>query len=186
MDDKQTAAKLLDQVTFATTTDEAVSAIVAALEAARSNGYVDGYSKGVKHSVRIDDALEAARDTAFAAGYAAGKVQLKGSDVELQRHPDSPYRDCIIDCTGEVPVVRRVTKTLPLTKDGCEIRPGMQMYFSNGIEATVLAVWFDHTIELQSHDGDGLPLNNWKNLRAKDWGFSTPEAARAAMEGRTA
>jgi hypothetical protein len=120
-------------------------------------------------------ALEAARDTAFAAGYAAGTVQLKGSgvDVELQRHPDSPYRDCIIDCTGEVPVVRLVLGTLPLTADGCVI----------GTNATVYGWW-----EPQYSEGNGMVKCSVTSgvVCAPHACWSTHEsAAKAAMEGRT-
>jgi len=114
-------------------------------------------------------ALEAARDTAFAAGYAAGKVQLHGIgvNVELQRNPDSPYRDCIIDCTGE-PVVRRVLGNIPLTEDGAVVATGGVVYFI-------------------AHGGTGLMRATADDVR-KGWVrspecWSTESAAKAAMEG---
>jgi len=117
-------------------------------------------------------ALEAARDTAFAAGYAAGKVQLHGigANVELQRHPESPYRGSIIDCTGDVPVVRRVGGTIPLTEEGVVVGVGhyVFMHREDLKPGMLVALTGEHWI------------GQWMKLRKC---YSTESAARAAMEG---
>lgn len=71
-------------------------------------------------------------------------------------------------------------ESLPKTKDGKVILPGMSMHFSSSIETTVLAVWFDGTIDLQSHH-NGIPTNDWKRLRAEHFGYSTREAALSSL-----
>ncbi len=134
-------------------------------------------------------ALEAARDTAFAAGYAAGKVQLHdiGASVELQRHPESPYRDRIIDCTGEVPVVRRVLGTLPVSNDGFVVGLGADVWAIGNVvskSACKLDVyrWIGPWVDTcdcgwvwYSTEGDVAPADL----------YSTESAAKAAMEGGT-
>lgn len=68
----------------------------------------------------------------------------------------------------------------PMTKDGCAIVPGCTIYFKSGVNAAVLAVWFDHTLDMQSHDENGIPENNWKRLRYDGDAYSTRDAAEAA------
>lgn len=72
-----------------------------------------------------------------------------------------------------------------MTADGVPITPGSTYYFSSGVEATVLAVWFCGSLDLQSHDErTGMPTNDWKLLRTEERHnmYSTREAAEAARE----
>jgi hypothetical protein len=120
MDDKATAAKVLDQVTFATTTDEAVSYIVAALEAARRS------------------VTDAARG--------------------------------IIDCTGEVPVVRRVLGHLAITKDGWVIGDDCRVWQDG-------QMWNTELFRVPTESN-----GRWAPYRTNKV-FSSESAAKAAMEG---
>jgi hypothetical protein len=77
-------------------------------------------------------------------------------------------------------VVLNLSGTLPKTSDGVEILPGMIVYFPSGVDAAVLAVWFDGTLELQSHDADGIPVTTWKMLGYTSGAYSTKAAAEAS------
>ena len=104
-------------------------------------------------------ALEAARDTAFVAGYAAGLDHLRYA-IESRG---------IIDCTGEVPCVRRVLGVLPVTADGFVIGENATVWMEDFNWQTMGRRRF-----YEYHSGD---------LRTHRDSWSTESAARAAMEG---
>jgi hypothetical protein len=128
MDDRATAARLLDQITFSSTKADDISAIVAALEAARRS---------------VTDAA----------------------------------RGSIIDCTGEVPVVRRVLGTLPVTADGAVICNFAEVFDINGLRAECDCRIVGPVI-FRVDDA-----SRYVKEYAPDECYSTPEAAKAAMEG---
>jgi hypothetical protein len=107
----------------------------------------------------------------FAAGYACGKVYATGECAGMEMMQNSPYRDRIIDCTGEVPCVRRVLGTLPVTADGCVV----------GFAGET--VWHPEVGEMRTLRGE--PYTAWCHgvgRRASEC-YSTESAAKAAMEG---
>lgn len=88
---------------------------------------------------------------------------------------------------AEVERLREIVDRLPVTADGVPITPCSQCYFSSGVEAAVLAVWFCGTLSLQSHDErTGLPTNDWTLLLTAERHncYSTREAAKAALAER--
>ena len=92
--------------------------------------------------------------------------------------------DRLIDEGGKL---QDVVERLPVTADGVPITPGSKCYFSSGVEAAVLAVWFCGTLSLQSHDErTGLPTNDWTLLRTakRHACYSAREAAEAAFAER--
>ena len=131
-------------------------------------------------------ALEAARDTAFVAGYAAGLDHLREA-VALRG---------IIDCTGEVPCVRRVLGVLPVTADGCVVQVDEYVYHPEGKHSLRVARYDE---SYGDHNEDPLPDDcefcAVRSYYEHDTGYSefemydvrrcysTPEAAKAAMEG---
>lgn len=92
--------------------------------------------------------------------------------------------DCLIAEGGKL---QDVVDRLPVTADGVPITPRSQCYFSSGVEAAVLAVWFSGTLSLQSHDErTGLPTNDWTLIPTAERHncYSTREAAEAALAAR--
>jgi len=92
--------------------------------------------------------------------------------------------DCLIAEGGKL---QDIVDQLPVTADGVPITPRSQCYFSSGVEAAVLAVWFCGTLSLQSHDErTGLPTNDWKLFLTAERHncYSTREAAEAALADR--
>jgi hypothetical protein len=91
----------------------------------------------------------------------------------------------IIDCTGEVPCVRRVLGTLPITKDGCVVG-----YANEGDEAqpafyidgdTIIEGAMGCIPQAMFADPNGLGI-----ISPNDGAiacYSTHAAAKAAMEG---
>lgn len=123
--------------------------------------------------------FHAPRAHELSAQLAAAREELAKADeahsMALQHHADLEQQLAAANATVE---------KLPRTKDGYPIVPGMTLYFPSQVVAVVLAVWFDGTLDLQSHNSDGMPVNEWKRLRAIDFGYSTRTAAEAAREGK--
>lgn len=96
MTHEQTAAKIVADALNSVCETSMEAAIVAALRQAFEAGRADAISQQEHH------------EASFAAGAAAERVRLTGDCDVMGRHPNSPYTDRIIDCTGPEPVVRRV------------------------------------------------------------------------------
>jgi hypothetical protein len=147
MDDKATAAKIVADHMNSVCETSMESAIVAALEAARRES-IDGN----------DVDLVAPEPTWTETPSAALLRQAK----EIRG---------IIDCTGEVPVVCKVTGALPKTADGVVV-----CYASTPL-------W--HPVLGQMDTLTGEPFAAWRDGMGKRTSecYITPEAAKAAMEG---
>jgi len=85
----------------------------------------------------------------------------------------------IIDCTGPVPVVRKVLGTLPVTADGCVCNPSEDV-FHHGSNRVGVPVWSD--------DADKW-LGEFDHSGAGEWFYpplaecySTREAAESARK----
>jgi hypothetical protein len=155
MDDKATAREIADNHFTDGSHERLTNAIVAALEEARSE---------VTDAADLDVvAPEPTQVETWSASLLRQAKEVRG----------------IIDCTGKVPVVRRVLGTLPVTADGCVAAPGgiiwPQMLIDNDEGGRVAWSLYDICT------GDTCDDGEW--LAAKC--YSTPEAAKAAMEGGT-
>lgn len=123
-------------------------------------------------------AMEKAREIArFHAAPTANQPSLTYAIAraidEARRVPDGHVREGVTD--------RKCP--LPRTGDGVFVMPCMTLHYPrSGVEASVLSVWFDGTLDLQSHTSDGMPINNWKRLRFNGDAYSTQAAAEAARE----
>jgi hypothetical protein len=146
MDDKATAATCLRYVKDNYMYDEMESAIVAALEAARRDAGA---------------ATQRTIDAAFREGYEAA---LRAHADTLNARNEACNIKGIIDCTGEVPCVRRTAGKLTLTEDGVVIGSPYQ------------DVW---TI----HGRTGKPYETLAYHASFRKCWSTESAAKAAMEG---
>jgi len=104
------------------------------------------------------------------------RVALKRAIVAAleaaRRSVTESARGSIIDCTGEVPVVRRVLGTLPLTEEGVVVGVGHYVFMDREDlkQGMLVALTGEHWI------------GQWMKLRKC---YSTESAARAAMEGGT-
>jgi hypothetical protein len=139
MDDKATAARLLDQITFSSTKADDIDAIVAALEAARREGFAEGI-RTVPHAVELEMLHNCRRSRG------------------------------IIDCTGEVPCVRRVLGHLAITKDGWVIGDDCRVWQDG-------QMWNTELFRVPT-EANG----RWAPYRT-DKVYSTESAAKDAMEG---
>ena len=143
MDDKATAAKIVADSMNSVCETSMESAIVAALEAARREG-IDGNDVDLV-------APEPTRSETPSAALLRQAKEVLG----------------IIDCTGEVPVVRRVLGTLPITEDGFVIGGGIKSrtwkYGEGGLMSFAC--------------NDGWQAGRYSNREAAE------SAAKAAIEG---
>jgi len=114
MDDKATAAKIVADHMNSVCETSMESAIVAALEAARRDAGA---------------ATQRTIDAAFREGYEAA---LRAHADTLNARNEACNVKGIIDCTGEVPCVRRVLGTLPVTADGVVVGTKARAYWMNG------------------------------------------------------
>lgn len=90
----------------------------------------------------------------------------------------------IIDCTGEVPCLRRVLGTFVLTEDGCVWAHGAKVYWRDDPHEESIENINDDIAFFEDHgtDATGEVCGAWEKVSEC---YGTPEAAKAAMEGRT-
>ena len=97
-----------------------------------------------------------------------------------RREVTDAARGSIIDCTGEVPCVRRVMGTLPVTADECVVGlgDGAQLW---------MGYWHDFPPDCGGRQWIVGQWNHWRmdgeHLAAIARHHSTESAAKAAMEG---
>jgi hypothetical protein len=137
---------------------------------------------------QIDTVLEAARlNGRGCVCHAYGAHECACGAVWLDSFATGVIR-AITQLRAENAELRKIVDRLPATADGVPITPRSQCYFSSGVEAAVLAVWFCGTLSLQSHDErTGLPTNDWTLLSTtaeRHNCYSTREAAEAALAER--
>ena len=170
MDDKATAAKIVAEPMYFHA-DEVEngyvmleSAIVAALEAARRDAGA---------------ATQRTIDAAFREGYEAA---LRAHADTLNARTEACNVNGIIDCTGEVPVVRRVLGTFVLTADGCVWAHGAKVYWRDDPHEESIENINDDIAFFEDHgtDASGEVCGTWEKVSQC---YSTPAAAKAAMEG---
>ena len=105
-------------------------------------------------------------------------MMIEWNGIRWARLPD---KGSIIDCTGEVPVVRRVLGTLPITKDGCVLgdwsHPHVHILSGEVVGGTTRTTTFAWT--------PTTPGRKENKAYEASMCYSTPEAAKAAMEGGT-
>ena len=183
MDDKATAAKIIDDH-YESGRNFMYAAIVAALEAARREGAkqvvdeAEKVSQILKGSVPVD----AESDTVSSGGYQGGYND--GFEAGLDHLREAVSLRGIIDCTGEVPCVRRVLGTLPVTADGCVAMPGALVWHPDSVSTHASSVYGFNECEVcvvESFGPDGF-VDKSKAATVAEC-YSTESAAKAAMEG---
>ena len=118
-------------------------------------------------NAKIAAAIAKARQEGYDEGYDAGMSHAFCIDA-------TTIKGNSVDCTGEVPVVRRAFGKLPVTKDGAIAMPGQLVWPSL---AGPYWVTNTHTIAVSVLDDDG----KWRDMRVDEC-YSTREAALAAKE----
>ena len=139
MDDKATAAKIIDDH-YESGRNFMYAAIVAALEAARREGVTSVHDDN--NRARVYERCNLVNEARSCGG--------------------------IIDCTGDVPCVRRVLGSLPVTADGAVVATGGVVYF----------IAFGGTCLMHATAGD--VRKGW--VRSPEC-WADESAAKAAMEG---
>ncbi len=132
----------------------------------------------------MDDKATAAKIVMFA--YAAPFTKHDATEMEsaivaaleaARRSVTDAARGGIIDCTGDVPCVRRTMRPLMYTMDGAIVQDG-DWVWHGGSKWKVS----DGKIPVAQASQSCGAFCGYRDIRADEC-YSTPEAARAAMEG---